>query len=357
MTLSDIAGMLRGQVVGDAGVEISGLAKIEEAEPGEITFLSNPKYSRHLTTTRASAVLVARGSDNSSVARRGVPIQLVEVDDPYLAFLTLVEYFHPPADLPPRSVHESAVVPATARLGSNVSLGAFVVLGERCTIGDNAVLYPGTVLHEGVEIGNDTMIYANVTVRERCRIGARCVIHSGTVIGSDGFGFAPKPDGTYEKIPQRGIVVIEDDVEVGANCAIDRATIGETRIKRGVKLDNLIQIAHNVEIAEHTVIAALTGISGSTKIGAFSRIGGQVGFAGHLRIAEKTQIAAQSGVAKSITEAGRKYFGSPAKEIGHAFRVEAALNQLPELVREVRELRRKLDESGAVQQHQPSEKE
>ncbi|HEV8537632.1 MAG TPA: UDP-3-O-(3-hydroxymyristoyl)glucosamine N-acyltransferase, partial [Bacteroidota bacterium] len=215
---------------------------------------------------------------------------------------------------------------------------------ERCSVADNVSIYPGSVIGEDVTIGEGSVLYANITIREQCRIGRRAIVHAGAVIGSDGFGFAPKPDGTYEKIPQRGIVVIEDDVEIGANCTIDRATIGETRIRRGVKLDNLIHIAHNVVVGENTVIAAQSGISGSTKIGKNCVLAGQVGIAGHVEIADHVTLGAQSGVSKSIKASGKTYFGYPAQELHQALRIEASLRKLPELASEVRELSRRCAE-------------
>jgi UDP-3-O-[3-hydroxymyristoyl] glucosamine N-acyltransferase len=251
-----------------------------------------------------------------------------------------------------RRVHPAAIVAKSANIGKDVAIGPGVVVGEHCRIGDNATLYPGVVLYDDVKIGNNSVLHANVVVREQCNIGANVIVHSGTVIGSDGFGFAPKQDGSYEKIPQRGIVVVEDDVEIGANCAIDRATIGETRIRRGAKLDNLIQIAHNVVIGEHTVIAGQTGVSGSTKIGRNCVIAGQVGFAGHLQIADRSTFGAQSGVSRSLLEAGKTYFGYPAKEHRQAFRIEGALRQLPELLVEIRDLQKRVEElESQIKEH------
>jgi UDP-3-O-[3-hydroxymyristoyl] glucosamine N-acyltransferase len=233
-------------------------------------------------------------------------------------------------------------------LSGSAAVGAHVTVGERSVIAEGAALHSGTVIGDDVRIGKGSLIYANVTVREGCTIGDRVIIHSGTVIGSDGFGFAPKEDGTYEKIPQRGTVIIEDDVEIGANCAIDRATIGATIIRRGAKLDNLIQVAHNVVIGENTVIAAQTGISGSTKVGKHCAIAGQVGLTGHIEIADNTTIGAQSGVPKSITKSGKIYFGYPARELGQTLKIEAALGQLPELLHEIRKMQKKIEELDKI---------
>ncbi|MBM4168803.1 MAG: UDP-3-O-(3-hydroxymyristoyl)glucosamine N-acyltransferase [Ignavibacteria bacterium] len=337
MRISDIAAWFNGDVVGDGSTEITRVAKIEEAGPNEITFLANPKYEKFLAQTTASAVLVARSVDRSRLPARA-NLAFVLVDDPYLAFLTVLKRLTPVVDPLPHGIHSTAVVAPTAKIGKNVSLGAYVVVGEGASVGNETRIGHGSVIGPYAEIGEQCSLHANVVVYQQCRLANRVVIHSGTVVGSDGFGFAPKPDGTYEKIPQLGIVVIEDDVEIGSNCSIDRATIGETVIKRGVKLDNLIQVAHNVTIGENTVLAAQVGISGSTKIGSQNKIGGQVGIAGHLEIADDTTMLAQSGISKSVKEKGKVLFGYPAKEQGKAARIEAALRSLPELILEVRSL-------------------
>jgi UDP-3-O-[3-hydroxymyristoyl] glucosamine N-acyltransferase len=341
MKLRDIAGALNAEIeIGDftEETELRRIAKIEEAAEGDITFVANPKYQRFLGTTRASAVIVAK--DLPSVERAaGHRPTLLRVRDPYVSFLKTLILFEPPKDPLPPGIHPTAVIDPSAVLGADVRVGAHVVIGEKCRIGERSMIGHGTVLNEGVEIGTDSLLYQNVSVREGCRIGSRVIIHSGVVIGSDGFGFAPKPDGTYEKIPQLGIVVIEDDVEIGANCTLDRATMGETRIKKGVKLDNLIQVAHNVVIGENTVIAAQAGISGSTKIGKNNMIGGQVGFTGHIEIADNTKIGAQSGIHRSILEPGGTYFGYPAQPHRQAFRIQGAITQLPDLLVTVRELK------------------
>jgi len=342
MKLRDIATMLNAEIEGPDAIDIRNVSKIEDAREGEITFLANPKYNRYLESTRASAVIVSRTFKHAATAHH-VPT-LLRVDDAYISFLKTLQKFHPPSDPLPPGIHPTAVIASSAVVRNGVRIGAHVVVGEKCSIGENSILCQGVVLGDGVKIGSQSLIYPNVTVREGCEIGARVIIHSGTTIGSDGFGFAPKPDGTFEKIPQLGIVVIEDDVEVGANCAIDRATMGETRIKKGAKLDNLIQVAHNVVIGENTVIAAQAGISGSTKIGKNNMIGGQVGIAGHLEIADNTKIGAQSGLHKSITEPGTAYFGYPALPRREAMRLHAAISRLPDLVATVRDLQHQVEE-------------
>ena len=353
MKLSAIADSLGGVLSGNGEIDIMRVAKIEDAEPGDITFLSNLKYKKFITTTRASAVLMGPDVVVEEMHHRSIPLSVVRVKDPYIAFLHLVDKFYPPAKPLPLGIHPTAIIPNSSPISSDTAIGAYAVIGEHCVIGKRVSLYPGTILGDGVTIGDDSVVYANVVVREGCRIGNRVIIHSCTVIGSDGFGFAPKEDGSYEKIPQRGIVVIEDDVEIGSNCTVDRATLGETRIGKGVKLDNLIQIAHNVSIGENTVIAAQTGISGSTKVGANCQIAGQVGLSGHIHIADRTIIGAQSGVPKSISKPGETHFGYPAFEIHETLRIHAATRQLPSLLTEVRNLQQQVKnlEEHIKQQH------
>ena len=341
MNLRDIAVLVQGELVGNGETEIIDVMKIEEAVEGTITFLANPRYQKFLESTHASAVIIPNSVDVVAI-RREKPLAFVKVSDPYLSFLRLLVHFHPPVPPLAPGIHPTAIISHSAVVGKDIAIGAYVVIGERCRIGDGSVILHGTVIGDDVHVGAQSLFYANVSVREGCRIGDRVIIHSGAVVGSDGFGFAPRPDGTYEKIPQMGIVVIEDDVEIGANCTLDRATMGETRIKRGAKLDNLIQVAHNVIVGENTVMAAQSGISGSTKIGKNSMIGGQVGFTGHLDIAERTFVGAQSGVAKSIPEPGKSYLGSPAKEKMTAARIESALRSLPETLRLIAELEKRI---------------
>ncbi len=346
MTVREIAAWLGGEAVGPDTVltsHIVRVAKIEEAQAGDCSFLANPKYQKHLATTQATAVLVARSLDVTGVERT-TPIAYIKVDDPYVSFLHLLKRLTPVVDPFPVAVDPTAHVASTARLGADVALGPGVHIGDGAVIGDRTRLAANVVVGPHAVIGNDCLLYPNVSVYHQCRIGDRVILHSGCVIGSDGFGFAPKQDGTYEKIPQLGIVAIEDDVEIGANTTIDRATMGETRIEQGAKLDNLVQIAHNCVVGAHTVIAAQTGVSGSTKIGAHCMIGGQVGIAGHLEIADRTIIMAQSGIPKSITEPGKAYFGYPAKEARHAQRLEAAIRMLPDTMRELQEARRAIEE-------------
>jgi len=342
--VKEIASLLNGSVVGDGEIEIARVAKIEEAGAGDITFLANPKYQKYVETTAASAIIVPRNFDEKKLNGSRRAIVFLKVDDPYLSFLEILQRLQAPVDAGFLGIHKTAVIAPSAVLDSTAAVGAHAVIGERVQVGANTKIFHGSVLEDDVVLGNEGVIYPNVTIRERCRLGNRVIVHSGTVIGSDGFGFVPQQDGGYRKIPQVGTVVIDDDVEIGANCTIDRATLGETRIGRGVKLDNLVHVAHNVVIGENTVIAAQTGISGSTKVGKNVVMAGQVGLVGHIEIADNVTILAQSGVSKSLTKKGAKYFGSPAKEHRSALHLEAALRQLPQLIDELKTLQSKVDE-------------
>ncbi len=339
MRLIEIAALVAGELEGDGGIVIRRASNIEEAIEGDVSFVANSRYEKYLETTRASAVIVTRAARSGT---RDVP--LVRVDDPYLSFLLVHEKFTPPREGLPVGVHPTAVVDPSATLGKNVAVGAHVVIGRRCVFGTGASIYATCVLGDDIQIGLGSTLYANVTVRERCTIGRRVIIHPGTVIGGDGFGFTPQADRSYRKIPQLGSVVVEDDVEIGANCTIDRAALGETRIGRSVKLDNQIHVAHSCHIGEHTIIAAQTGIAGSTKIGKNCVIGGQVGIAEHVEIADRVIIAANSGVTKSFLEPGITLFGFPARNRRKAARQEAALRHLPDLKVKVRQLEKRLQE-------------
>lgn len=339
MTLREIAALLDAALEGDPELAIHRVSKIEEAGPGDVTFIANPKYAKYAAATKASALIVARRAEMPA----GTSAALLRVDDPYASFLKVLAAFHPPAPLLPPGIHPTAVVAKNARLGRDVRIGAHAVVGHGCSVGDRTVIMHGCVLGDGVQVGEDALLHASVTVREGCRLGNRVIVHSGTVIGSDGFGFAPKPDGTYEKIPQMGIAVLEDDVEVGANCAIDRATLGETVIRKGAKLDNLIQVAHNVVVGENTVVAAQAGFSGSTRIGRNCMIGGQAGFTGHIAIADRTRVGAQSGVHRSVTEPGTTLFGYPALPHREAMRIHGEITRLPDTIEKLRGLAARLE--------------
>lgn len=338
MKVSDIAGLVGAKVEGNAELEITGIGKIEEAKSGEITFLANPKYEKFFETTGASAVIVPENFKSSRT-----DLTLLRAKDPYVAFVFTLKAIVPPRDALPPGIAPTAYVSPKAVIGRDVRIGANACISDGAEIGDGTGIAQGAVVGENVVIGENSFIHPNVTIYPGCRIGRNVTVHAGTVIGADGFGFAPKEDGTYEKIPQLGIVVIEDNVEIGSNCSIDRATLGETKICRGVKIDNLVQIAHNVVVGEDTVVAAQAGISGSTKIGRHCMIAGQVGFVGHIEIADNTSVGAQSGVSKSVKEPGKTLFGYPAKEIREAKRIEGAIRMLPKLVEEIAALQHKVD--------------
>ena len=308
-TAEQIAGMLEGTVEGNSSAEVSGLSKIEEGKAGTLTFLANPKYISHIYYTGASVAIVS----NDFVAEQSLPetLTLIRVADAYGSFAKLLEAYSQ-FKRPRPGVHPSAVIDSTVVVGENVHIGAGVVLEPGVSIGNNAVIMAQSYLGEHVKIGNFTTIHPGVKVYSECVIGANCTLHAGVIIGADGFGFAPQADNQYAKVPQIGNVVIEDRVEIGANTTIDRATLGSTIIREGVKLDNLIQIAHNVEIGKNTVIAALTGIAGSTKIGENVMIGGQVGIGGHLTIANGVKIAAQTGISASVLKEDVVMQGTPA---------------------------------------------
>jgi UDP-3-O-[3-hydroxymyristoyl] glucosamine N-acyltransferase len=335
----DIAMLLNGKVEGDAAVTVSMLAKIEEAGEGSLSFLSNPKYEQYLYTTNASIVIV----NNSQQLTSPVKATLIRVENAYSAFTVLLEQYNS-FRLNKKGIEEPSFIHPSAQVGANPYIGAFAYIGQDAKIGDNCKIYPNVNIGDNVTLGNNVTLFAGATIYFDCVIGDNVIIHSGTVIGSDGFGFAPNPDGTYTKIAQIGNVVIEDNVEVGANTAIDRATMGSTIIRKGAKIDNLVQIAHNVEVGVNTVIAGQAGISGSTKIGEHAVIGGQVGISGHLYIAGGTQISAQTGVNSSINDEGQVFGGSPYMPYKEYLRAHAKLRRLPEIDRKVHELEKLIEE-------------
>jgi UDP-3-O-[3-hydroxymyristoyl] glucosamine N-acyltransferase len=309
-TARQIAGVIQGTIEGDPEATVNQLSKIEEGRPGTLSFLANPKYTHYIYTTHASIVIVHKDFKPES------PIQstLIRVEDPYGAFAQLLEIYNQ-MNLEKAGVSDRATLSSGAMTGVDVFIGDFSYIGEQSVIGDRTRIYPQVYIGNNVVIGSDTILYPGVKVMNNCRIGSRCILHPGVVIGSDGFGFAPQEEGLpYKKIAQIGNVVVEDDVEIGANTTIDRATLGSTRLEKGVKLDNLIQIAHNVVIGENTVIAAQTGISGSTRIGRNCLIAGQVGIIGHLTIGDHVKIAAQSGLSVNVKD-GQTVMGSPAFDV------------------------------------------
>lgn len=330
-TLGELAQILQGKVVGDPDTPIHGIAKIEDARQGDLTFLTNPKYQKKLMDSDAGALLAGHGVTWDR--------PVLQVDNPYVALGKLLEILYPSPVSVEVGIHPSAVVAESATIGTNVRIGALCSIGQDCTIADNVTLHPRVVLYPGVTIGEGSLLHAGVIVRENTQIGKRVIVQNGAVIGADGFGFAAA-EGEYRKIPQVGTVLIEDDVEIGANTTIDRATLGVTRIRRGTKLDNLIQVAHNVDIGEDTVIAAQTGISGSTKIGKGCRIGGQVGFVGHITIGDGVMIGAQSGVPHSLPS-GEIHSGCPAVPHREWLKQSAYMKRLPELFQKIKELENK----------------
>ncbi len=337
MTLSELSALVGGEVVGDGTVILTGVAGIREASRGELTFLSNPKYEQYMASTKASAVVVGRAHSAS-----GVSMPLLVVDDAYAAFARAMEILVPCREESFEGVDDRAVVDPSATLGERVSIGPNVVVMMNVRVGHGSVLHPGVYLGQGVSIGRDCVVHSNVTLKAGCWLGDRVIIHSGTVVGTDGFGFALGGTGCdHRKVPQLGTVVIEDDVEVGSNVCIDRATIGETRIGRGTKIDNLVQIGHNVVVGEGSIIVAQVGISGSTEIGSNVVLAGQAGVAGHLAIGDGAVVGAQSGVTGSIP-AGAVVSGYPARGHRVTKRLIACVQGLPTLFRRVRELERRM---------------
>lgn len=333
-----IAGFLKGDVEGDPAVKVNTIAKIEEGHSGALSFLANPKYEHYIYTTNSSIVLVNR----SFVPSDAIKATLIRVDNAYESFaslLRLVDQSRPQK----KGIHPSAMIEPTARVGQDVYIGPYAYVGENCTVGDGASLYPHVYIGDDAVVGKGSVLYHRVTVYRECTIGSGCIIHAGAVIGSDGFGFAPQEESEYRKIPQLGNVVVEDNVEIGANVTIDRATMGSTVIRKGVKLDNLIQVGHNVEIGENTVMAAQTGISGSTKIGRNCMMGGQVGIAGHIRIADGTKIGAQAGILSEVKQENTAIIGSPAIEIRQFMKSSVVFRQLPELKAKIEKFEKDLN--------------
>ncbi len=325
-TAATIAGFLKGEIVGDPDIKVNTIAKIEEGETGALSFLANPKYEHYLYITKSSIVLV----NKSFVPSETVGATLIKVENAYDAFaslLRLVDQARPRK----KGIHPTAVIEASAKVGSDVFIGPYSYVGENCVIGDGCSLYPQVYIGDNTRVGNNCTINPGVKIYHDCILGEGCIIHAGSVIGSDGFGFAPQSESEFMKIPQLGNVVIEDHVEIGANVTIDRATMGSTIIRKGVKLDNLIQIGHNVEVGENTVMAAQTGISGSTKIGRNCMFGGQVGLAGHLKIANGTKIGAQGGILGDVKEENTAIIGSPAIDVKQFLKSSVIFRKLPEM--------------------------
>ena len=335
-TAAQIAGILEGEVVGNPEAEVFKLSKIEEGTEGSLTFLANPKYINYIYSTQASVTIV----NNTFEPEQEITTTLIKVEDAYQSFSKLLEYYNQ-VKLMKSGIEQPSVISDGVTYGSDLYLGSFCYIGKNVTIGNNVKIYPNSFIGDNVTIGDNCVFFAGVRIYSETVIGNRCTIHSGTIIGSDGFGFASQEDGTYAKVPQIGNVIIEDDVEIGACTTVDRATLGSTIIRKGVKLDNHIQVAHNVEIGENTVIAAQTGIAGTTKIGKNCLIGGQVGFAGHLVIGDGVKIQAQSGIGKNL-EAGEVVQGSPAFNYGDFAKSFVHFRNLPKIVTDLEELKNKI---------------
>jgi UDP-3-O-[3-hydroxymyristoyl] glucosamine N-acyltransferase len=336
-TAGQIAALLQGDIIGDEHTTVHTFAKIEEGVPGALSFLSNPKYTPYIYTTHSSIVLVNR----DFIPEHTINATLIKVDNAYESLARLLTLYE--ESKPKRmGISPLASVSPDAQVGKDVYIAPFVVVDAGAVIGDRTHIYPHTYIGSSARVGDDCLIYSGVHVYHECRIGSRCTLHSGVVIGADGFGFAPGEKG-YEKIPQIGIVVLEDDVEVGANTCIDRATMGATIVHQGVKLDNLIQIAHNDEIGAHTVMAAQVGVAGSTKIGEWCMFGGQVGIAGHSHIGNRVSLGAQSGIPGDLKD-GSQLIGTPPMELKQYFKASVAQRSLPEMQKEIRQLRKELNE-------------
>lgn len=329
----EICVLLNGELEGNPDEVVYSLAKIEEGQKGALSFLANPKYEPFLYTTEASVVII----NKSLVLEKPVSSTLIRVDDAYSAFSVLLEKYNT-IKLNKSGIEDPSFISKSAKIGTDCYVGAFAYIGNNAVIGNNVKIYPQVYVGDNVTIADNTTLFAGTKVYSDCVIGSNVIVHSGCVIGSDGFGFAPQADGSYQKVAQIGNVIIEDDVEIGSNTSIDRATIGSTVIKKGVKLDNLIQIAHNVEIGSNTVIASQSGVSGSTRIGENCIVGGQVGIVGHINIAKGSQINAKSGISKSITEENKQWNGAPVSPFRDSLKMQAVYRRLPELEKRIEEL-------------------
>lgn len=336
-TAKQISDILQGEIVGNPNEEVYKLSKIEEGQKGSLTFLSNPKYTHFLYTTNASVAIV----NNTFIPEKEISTTLIKVADSYKAFSTLLEFYNQ-VKLNKTGYEEPNYISGTATIGENIYMGAFSYIGENVKIGNNVKIYPNVFIGDNVVIGDDTMLFAGAKIYSETIIGKNCVIHSGTIIGCDGFGFVPIEDGSYNKVPQTGNVIIEDNVDIGSGTTIDRATLGSTIIRKGVKLDNQIQIAHNVEVGENTVIAAQTGIAGSSKIGKNCQIGGQVGIVGHITIGDNVRIQAQSGIGRSLKD-NEVVQGSPALPYSDYNKSYVHFKNLTKLVDKINELEKKVN--------------
>ena len=337
-TAGQVAELINGKVEGNKEAVITNVSKIEDGKPETLTFLANPKYTHYLYTTKADVVII----NDSFVAEQDVKATLIRVPDAYKALARLLDMYE--QSQPKKTgIEQPSFVDTSATVGDFVYLGAFAYIGENVKIGNNVQIYPQAFIGDNVVIGDNTIVYAGVKVYKHCRVGENCIIHAGAVIGSDGFGFAPDENNEYKKIAQIGNVILEDNVEVGANCAVDRATMGSTIIRKGAKLDNLIQIAHNVEVGENTVLAAQAGIAGSAKIGKNCMFGGQVGIGGHITIADNTKMGAQAGIGSNIKKEGLAIMGSPAFDLKKFYKSSVIFKRLPELKTQLDQLQKEID--------------
>ncbi len=339
-TVKQIAQLLNGEVRGDDSLIVSQLAKIEEGKQGDISFLANEKYEPFLYTTQASAVIVGRDFE----PKKEFISTLIAVENPYIAFTQLLEEYEKRLNSSKVGIEQPVFVGENTTIGEEIYQGAFSYIGKNCKIGKNVKIYPHVYIGDNVTVGNNTILYAGVKVYQGCIIGNNCVVHSGAVIGSDGFGFAPQPDGTYKTIPQLGNVILENNVSIGSNSTIDCATRGSTIIREGAKIDNLVQIAHNVEIGKNTVIAAQTGVAGSTKVGNNCVIGGQVGVNGHITVADGTKVGGKAGITKSVKKSGLSLNGNPAFELNDYLRAMSVLRRLPTLEKQIKILEEQIAE-------------
>ena len=339
-TAQQIAELIKGRVEGDKDAKVSSFAKIEEGHEGAISFLSNKKYLHYIYETKSSVVLV----DESLALERNVNCTLIRVKSAYEAVAQLLQLYE---SMKPRKrgISDLAFIDSTATIGEDCYIGPFAYVGPKCVIGDNSIIHPHAALGDNVIVGKNTEIHSNAVIYHDCKVGNRCILHAGCVIGADGFGFAPSENG-YDKIPQIGIVTIEDDVEIGANTCVDRSTMGSTFIRNGVKLDNLVQIAHNTDIGANTVMSSQVGVAGSTKVGEWCMFGGQVGISGHITIGNKVMLGAQSGVPGSIKD-GQQLIGTPPMEMRSYFKSQAIFRRLPEMYNEINKLRKEIEELKA----------
>lgn len=339
-TAQQIAELIKGRVEGDKDAKVSSFAKIEEGHEGAISFLSNKKYLHYIYETKSSVVLV----DESLALEKNVNCTLIRVKSAYEAVAQLLQLYE---SMKPRKrgISDLAFIDPTATIGKDCYIGPFAYIGPKCVIGDNSIIHPHAALGDNVIVGKNTEIHSNAVIYHDCKVGNRCILHAGCVIGADGFGFAPSENG-YDKIPQIGIVTIEDDVEIGANTCVDRSTMGSTFIRNGVKLDNLVQIAHNTDIGANTVMSSQVGVAGSTKVGEWCMFGGQVGISGHITIGNKVMLGAQSGVPGSIKD-GQQLIGTPPMEMRSYFKSQAIFRRLPEMYNEINKLRKEIEELKA----------